>query len=177
MWQQLPRDMCSRQAPAKPPAGHFDKAARLQEPAFRDALRALLDEGAFSKGLKLILSDGICSGLDLRVQEKMASLHPAQPAPSPPEVESAWPWDNSDTGRKERLAALERVIHEFPVASAGGPSGLRPQHLSEALHGGACSANRLLSALDAFNHCCLDGWLLAHARPFLMCAWLVALHL
>jgi hypothetical protein len=51
----LPRSARPRREQTGPILSHFEKAARLQEPQFRDALRALLDEGALSKALKLIL--------------------------------------------------------------------------------------------------------------------------
>jgi hypothetical protein len=78
MWQALPRSNRPRKGEAKAVPTHFEKAAMMQEPHFRDAFRALLDEGALFNALKLILSDGISSASDPLVLDKMKTLHPAQ---------------------------------------------------------------------------------------------------
>ena len=95
-----------------------------------DATRAMVAEGAPGKALTLLTSQGVHDSSDPEVLQRLKDLHPAGPTlPVPvaaPRVALVdWP--------DEALAKMRSLVHSFPPASAGGPSGLRPQHLIDVL--------------------------------------------
>ena len=68
-----------------------------------------------------------------------------------------------------------RAIHSFPKGSAGGPDGLRPQHLKDILSD-RDSRKVLLPALVSFVQLVLEGTTPSSVRPFFFKANLRALH-
>ncbi len=116
------------------------------------AVRTFVEEGAPGKAVNLLLLEGCHDSADAAVLSKLRDLHP--PAAPPPEGTGMhvttfdYQWHDLESCR-EHLQVLERLIRDFPTASAAGPSGLRSQHLQDALrtaeHG---ASQRLLVALD-----------------------------
>ncbi len=119
------------------------------------------EEGAPGKALNLLLSEGCHDSADSAVLAKLRDLHPT--AAPPPEGTGSHAttfdhqWHDLES-RRDRLQVLERRIRDFPPASAASPSGLRPQHLQDALrtaeHG---ASQRLLIALDRLALQCEIG--------------------
>ena len=68
-----------------------------------------------------------------------------------------------------------RVIKSFPNGSAGGPDGLRPQHLKDKTNSSNVEASSLLTALASFSTLVLEGKTPPAIHPFLFGATLVAL--
>ena len=71
---------------------------------------------------------------------------------------------------------IVQAIRTFPCGSAGGPDGLRPQHLKDMIGpGSGAGAEALLPALVAFVYLVLNGECPESIRPFFFCANLTAL--
>ena len=72
---------------------------------------------------------------------------------------------------------MARAIRSFPNGSAGGPDGLRPQHLKDmTISSNAVDPSlELLSALAAFSTLVLEGKTPLPIRPFFFEATLIAL--
>ena len=173
-FQSLPRAQPSRtrghqQDTSKEPS------ARMQDPSFQSTLQALLDEGAYSKAVGLLTSSGVLSGADPAVVDKMRALHPMDAPPPPIPDSGCWLHDPSATATRERVAGLRKIILSFPLASAAGPSGLRPSHLQDVLRKETASSVALLHSLDRFSAWCLQGKVPPDMAPFLCSARLIAL--
>ena len=69
---------------------------------------------------------------------------------------------------------MPKAIQSFPKSSAGGPDGLRPQHLKDMLSERG-SQDILLLALTSFVQLVLEGRIPATVRPFFFGANLTAL--
>ena len=78
-------------------------------------------------------------------------------------------------GQRARLKAIKQSILQFPLGSAVGPSGIRPQHLQDIIRKNAGIAALLLEALDEFCITALRGTLPAEAAPYLHGAKLIPL--
>ena len=70
---------------------------------------------------------------------------------------------------------VAQAIRSFPNGSAGGPDGLRPQHLKDMTTSSIAEPPSLLSALASFSNLVLEGKTPPAIRPFLFGATLVAL--
>lgn len=53
-------------------------------------------------------------------------------------------------------AEIVKAVKSFPAGSAGGPDGIRPQHIADLVH---CreAGSQLLSAITAFTNTLLAG--------------------
>ena len=142
-----------RSAPAPT---EVDKVARLADENFLAKVQALAEEGAFSKAVRHILSDSV-HVVTGEVLAQLKALHPEAPPshlsaegglqhPPPVPLSVGSPVVTGTVLREGRAAAAKKqrlyaVIRSFPVASAPGPSALRPGHLQEMLlenASGAC---------------------------------------
>ena len=145
----------------------------LFPPRTVDAARAMVAEGAPGRAFKLFTSAGIHDPSDPDVFQKLLALHPTGnlilcPEPAPRSVLGAWP--------DEEVSAMRAIIHSFPPASAGGPSGLRPQHLVDCLGSASTHAQSLLlEALCELCHRGLEGSLAPRAVAYLCAARLIPL--
>jgi hypothetical protein len=96
------------------------------------AVRTFVEEGAPGKAVNLLLSEGCHDSTDHAVLAKLRDLHPI--AKPPPERTGSHAttfdhqWHDLES-RRGRLQVPERLIRDFPPASAAGPSVRRPQHL------------------------------------------------
>ena len=69
------------------------------------------------------------------------------------------------------------AIRSFPKGSAGGPDGLRPQHLQDMVGASAGAGGAmLLQSLTAFTNLVLAGDIPVETRPFFFGASLTALN-
>ena len=143
------------------------------------AIRTFVEEGAPGKAVNLLLSEGCHNPKDPGVLAKLQALHPSASPPSEgtgshaADPEHMW---HDLESRRERLRALDRAIRDFPPASAAGPSGLRPQHLQDAIktaeHG---ATQRLLIALDRLALQCESGHIHDRIAEWLCASRLVPL--
>ena len=93
-------------------------AIKLEEGDFKGAVHSACSEDAFTS-----VTDDTLSVL----WEKHPALHPASCFPSPPD---------SDHLASLPLVSEEdvaRALRSFPRGSAGGPDGIRPQHLLDLI--------------------------------------------
>ena len=116
-----------------------ENAAPIQsktlDKGFLNSLQGLMDDGAFSKAAKHLLSTGLHDSADAEVRRALEALHPAREPIADEFPKEMWPVDTSPEGQRARLKALRQCMLQFPLGSAAGPSGLRPQLLSEKMRG------------------------------------------
>jgi len=130
-----------------------------------------LEEGDFKGAVRLACSEDTMAERNeatyMSLQGKHPPAHPDSSIPSPPVVTP-----NSITVTVEDVV---RAIRSFPNGSAGGPDGLRPQHLKDMLNTSNGEESSFLSALAAFSTLVLEGRVPPPVRPFFFGANLVAL--
>ena len=85
------------------------------------------------------------------------------------------PADNANDSILATPGAVFPAIRSFPNWSAGGPDGLRPQHLKDLLGLPGRSSGSLLAALTSFSNLVLKG-LVPSIRPYFFGASLIALN-
>ena len=133
---------------------------------------AKLEEGDFRGAVRLACSDDTLAPMNEATFEALQEKHPS------PHPDSSIP-PSAESSQQCTLIATEeeviRAIHSFPKGSAGGPDGLRPQHLKDMLSDGG-SRQALLPALVSFVQLMLDGATPPSIRPFFFGANLTALH-
>ena len=150
---------------------------RITDPlqSLASRVSAKLEEGNFRGAVRLACSeDSIAEANDTNLaalQSKHPAPHPDSNMPSPPnsnEVDEALSVEEGD---------LVKAIRSFPKGSAGGPDGLRPQHLVDLTSPSAGHEGELLlHALTAFTNLVLAGDTLAQARGVFFGASLTALN-
>ena len=130
-----------------------------------------LEEGDFRGAVRLACSDDSLADMTettyTALQQKHPAPHPQSSIPQPPERLSFPPVTEGE---------IAQAIKSFPNGSAGGPDGLRPQHLKDLIATGAgvgCEA--LLCALVPFIELVLSGNTPVSIRSFFFGANLIAL--
>ena len=176
-WSLLPAPGPSRPEPRRTRRAAWlaqeanSPTAPLDDTTLR-AIRTFVEEGTQGKAVNLLLSEGCHNPEDPAVLAKLRALHPSAPAPADGtgvHLADSELWHDLE-GRRDRLRDLEKAIRDFPPASAAGPSGLRPQHLQDALRTAEHGAiQRLLIALDRLALQCESGYV--HDR---IAEWLCA---
>ena len=134
-----------------------------------------LEEGDFRGAVRLACSEDTVAEANDTTMAALSSKHPAPHPdsilPSPPtsnEVEGALSVENGD---------VLRAIRSFPSGSAGGPDGLRPQHLVDLTSASAGQdGEALLGALTSFTNLVLAGDTAVPARKIFFGASLIALN-
>ena len=131
---------------------------KLEEGDFKGAVRLACSEDSMA-----VRSDATFAAL----KEKHPPPHPDSDIPPPPD------------SNKPLLAVSEedvaQAIRSFPNGSAGGPDGLRPQHLKDMTNSSNTEASSLLTALASFSTLVLEGKTPPAIHPFLFGATLTAL--
>ena len=134
-------------------------AAKLEEADFKGAVRLACSVDSMAAKSAATLS---------ALNERHPSPQPDSTIPPPPVV-----IPNSIAVSEGEVAS---VIRSFPCGSAGGPDGLRPQHLKDLLnHTNGQVSSPFLSALAAFASLVLEGRMPPSVRPFFFGATLTAL--
>ena len=135
-------------------------AAKLEEGDFRGAVRIASSNEVFAPNNE--------STLNL-LSQKHPSQHPMSSMP---------PESVSHSCNSVEVTAFEVInsIQSFPARSAGGPDGLRPQHLKDLISGrSGAGSGLLIQSLTSFVNFVANGGMLASARPYFFGATLVAL--
>ena len=131
---------------------------------------AKLEEGDFKGAVRLACSEDTLADYNeatfSALKQKHPSLAPGSIIPPSPVVAP-----NSITVSEADVA---HAIKSFPSGSAGGPDGLRPQHLKDLLSSSVADSS-LLNALAAFSTLVLEGRTPLPIRPFFYGASLIAL--
>ena len=137
-------------------------SAKLEEGDFRGAVRLACSEDSVAEA-----NEATIAALRL----KHPAPHPDSSMPPPP--------DNHELEGALSVSegAVAHAIRSFPNGSAGGPDGLRPQHLLDLTSASAgIGGQRLLHALTAFTNLILTGDIPVEIRPFFFGASLTALN-
>ena len=127
-----------------------------------------IEDGNVSAALRMLLSEDKLSEINDETFEKLQERHPMaptnrRPTPSPPD-------HCLQVTESEVMAA----IRSFPAGSAGGPDGLRPQHIADLVN---CldSGPTLLKHITAVINLLLQGKCALAAVPVLFGGNLTAL--
>ena len=87
-----------------------------------------LEEGDFTGAVRLASSDDVLAPYDEATFAALQKRHP------PPRFSSIPPSPCSETQSNAVVGEeILRAVRSFPKASAGGPDGLRPQHLQDMI--------------------------------------------
>ena len=135
-------------------------AAKLEEGDFRGAVRIA------SSGESFAPVNAATLGL---LKEKHPPRHPLSSNPPPLGHHNDFP--------EVSPSQVRMAIQSFPSGSAGGPDGLRPQHLKDLVF--SCSglgSSLVLDSLTRFVNFALSGEILKDARPYFFGASLIALN-
>ena len=135
----------------------------LLDPAVARAVVNAVSEGALSKAAKLLRSRAVPSD----TVDELRKLHPSRETPVSPVPQSL------ETPLEFEVSEVKRACRSFPPGSTGGPSGLRPCHLSEMLKSDDDDtlAQTLADFISDFN----SGRLPVEARPWFCGARLIGL--
>ena len=115
-----------------------------------------LEEGDFKGAVRLACSEDSFADLS---NDTIAALKSKHPAPHP-DTKIPMPPDASNVPVPIAEEEVARAVHSFPNGSAGGPDGLRPQHLKDLISVSAERGGReLLGALTNFTNLVLRGGL------------------
>ena len=145
---------------------------RMQSNDLASRVSGKLEEGDIRGAIRLAASDDIMSPFDDVTAAKLREKHPIRAitgsTPLPPSSENC-------------IAVLESdilgAIKTFIPGSAGGPDGLRPQHLKDLTCASTGDAGRrLLTLLTQFTNLCLAGRVPAEIQPVFCGASLCALN-
>lgn len=126
-----------------------------------------LEQGDFRGAVHLAVSEEVIAD---NSEETFTALQQKHPPPHPDLVIPSLPKHLRFDGELSEHAVLY-AVHSFPCWSAGGPDGLRPQHIKVMTGFSAGeSGSFLLKALTSFVHFVLDGEVLPSVHPsFLRC--------
>ena len=135
---------------------------------------AKLEEGDFKGAVRLASSDDRVADMSSSTYAALQAKHPPpHPLSSIPELV-----DVPDEPISISAEAISLAIRSFPHGSAGGPDGLRPQHLKDLIGTSAIEGSasyQLLTALSSFANLVLEGRTPPSIRPAFFGASLIAL--
>ena len=146
-----------------------------RKPSNRDPLQSLaarvaskLEEDDFRGAIHLASSEDTIAELNNRTLTALKEKHPP---PHPDSNIPTAPSEEDSTPIKVSVEEVSRAIRSFPCGSAGGPDGLRPQHLKDMTSTSAKGGGPLLlEALTAFVNLVLEGKTPAPVHHFFFCA-------
>ena len=132
--------------------------------SLRRRVSAKLEEGDFKGAMHLACSKDILADHSDATFMALKDKHPS------PRVDSSIPPppDAATLAFTVSEADVIYAINSFPCGSAGGPDGLRPQHLKDMLKCQGGDVSLLLSALAAFVTLVLEGKAPPSIRPFFL---------
>ena len=130
-----------------------------------------LEEGDFKGAVRLASSPVSFCPEDERTLKLLKERHP------PPHEDTVIPpFQVSEHPLEVSSSVVLEAISSFPAGSAGGPDGLRPQHLKDMVYSPSCDGYaELISTLTDFVNMVLAGRVTPAARPFFFGASLVGL--
>jgi len=129
---------------------------------------AKLEEGDVKGAIRILWSDDKLAAVNTTTLNELRSLHPCAPLNRRPAPSTVVP------PLQVFPVATKKAINAFPNGSAGGPDGLRPQHLKDLLLG-ALDDHPLLSAITDLVKLRLEGLTPSSVRSTLYGATLLAI--
>ena len=135
-------------------------------------ISAKLEEGDFGGAVRLASSDTLAPMND----STFAALQDKHPSPHPDSVIPPLQVQFQSISISVTKEDIIRAVRSFPNGSAGGPDGLRPQHLKDVTgHSAVDGCQALLPALTSFVKLILEGRTPSSIAPFFFGAKLTAL--
>lgn len=161
--------------PAASPSVQPKKPSRIR-PSTNDNLAARvsskLEDGDIRGAIRLAASDDTMAPFDDLTAAALRDKHPARAASHVPP-----PTPDKDRSLRLKESDILAAIKSFLPGSAGGPDGLRPQHLKDLTSASAGDAgHRLLVQLTEFTNLCLTGCVPDSIQPVFCGAALCALN-
>ena len=133
-----------------------------------------MEEGDFRGAVRLACSgDSIAEVNNATIgalRSKHPAAHPDTSLPSAPKEEAL------EAALEVSEREVSQAIRSFPRGSAGGPDGLRPQHLVDMTSMSAGAGGSYCCVLTTFTNFLLTGEVHVEIRPLLFGASLVALN-
>ena len=132
---------------------------------------AKLEEGNIKGALQLLSSVDSVAPCTRVIYDSLKALHPSSPPDCrPPPVPSGDPL-------RVMSSEVRYAIRSFPNGSAGGPDGLRPQHLKDLLAAGDTpdGSDPLLEAITDLINMLLEGRVPSNIGPILFGAALTGI--
>jgi hypothetical protein len=139
------------------------------EEQLRAAVMAKIEDGNIKAALRML-----CSEEKPAVDAEAAFLKLQERHPPAPANRQSFPDPSSTTAIQVTEDEVLRAIRTFPAGSAGGPDGIRPQHVLD-LVGCREAGGTLLTSLTAFVNMLLEGRCHQTVAPFLFGGNLIAI--
>ena len=131
---------------------------------------ASVSEGDNKGAVRLAAGDDTFLPPTLENKTLLDAKHPPAPA------DKATPQSNDCVQLQVSQSEVRRAVMSFNAGSAGGQTGLRPQHVKDALSPSANEAgNNLLSHLTDYTNLLLTGKIPAFIKPVVSSATLISL--
>ena len=170
--QQSPAFLIRRHLQQQPKLRKFRSSSDGVDLAARVCSK--LEEGDVRGAIRIAASDDAMEPFDAITAEVLRSKHPAH-ATSVTQSCVSTPKNNVCLCLQQ--ADILTSIKSFIPGSAGGPDGLRPQHLKDLTSASTGDAGqRLLARLTEFTNLCLSGHVPAVIQPVFCGAALCALN-
>ena len=145
------------------------RPVRTPEQQIAAMAAAKLEDGDVKGAVRLLCSDDKLAIVNATTMNELSRLHPSTPADRRPVPSIVVP------PLQVFPSALRTAIQSFPNGSAGGPDGLRPQHLKDLMLG-ASDDHPLLVAITDLTNLQLEGHTPSSVRSTLFGATLLAIH-
>ena len=159
-----PTSTCSKQTRGPPQDPLKTLASRVS---------SKLEEGDFKGAVKLACSEDTIADMSIAT---LSALQQKHPSPHPDSCIPPLPQGSVAHTVSVSVEEVAKAIRSFPNGSAGGPDGLRPQHLKDMVGPSTAGGGHvLLSALASFLSLVLAGRTPPSFRPYFFGANLIAL--
>ena len=168
LWEQAG---ATRMTGRKQPRAESDETDELHAKVVERVLSAAA-EGAFSKACQVLASETKLADLDNATFRQLEQLHSPGPEVT---VEAAPPCGPPFGDDGISTKTLLHALNSFKPMSAPGPSGLRINHIREALDASLTDRNNWLELLKEWVTSCACGSLPSWCAPDLSAARLVPL--
>ena len=153
--------------------GHRHTTTRDPIESLAARISAKLEEGDFGGAVRLASSDDTLAAMD---NSTFTALQYKHPPPHPDSVVMPLHVDLQPPSISVNEDDIVRAIRSFPNGSAGGPDGLKPQHLKDMIGPSAVDCSQaLLPALASFIELVLEGRMPPSIMPYFFGANLTAL--
>ena len=137
--------------------------------ALANAVRAKLEEGNMRAAIQIISSEDTVAPVNDETLSELRSKHPAGLS-----MHTDLVMDSSLPDLVVNQDKVCKVIASFPPGSAGGPDGLRPQHVKELVHCREAGTD-FIDSLTDFVNVVLSGQCPPDIAPFFFGGRLLAL--